>query len=202
MGKTSSCLGHPPWASCQIGKIACAHAPGMPGRFSPPPRVSDPDMHHGTCVTHVPWCMPGSLNSPEVGGGGKRSRHSWRMRNLQFYLSGKRPIGNAIYTDEATFKLHQTPHRWWSSVHWREGERGTLMSVCRQDGNIGPSAIVWAGCHYGSNSEQVVLDSTMNQQVSVTDMCCNKVSYAWQKALSQNNLSQSNIMLHPYNPSH
>ena len=33
----------------------------MPGKFSPPPRVSDPGMHHGTCVTHVPWCMPGSL---------------------------------------------------------------------------------------------------------------------------------------------
>ena len=47
------------WASCQIRKIA--DAPGMPGTFSPPPRVSDPDMHHGTCVTHVPWCMPGSL---------------------------------------------------------------------------------------------------------------------------------------------
>ena len=51
------------WASCQIRKIASAHAPGMPGTFSPPPRVSDPDMHHGTCVTHVPWCMPGSLTS-------------------------------------------------------------------------------------------------------------------------------------------
>ena len=24
--------------------------------------ASDPDMHHGTCVTHVPWCMSGSLN--------------------------------------------------------------------------------------------------------------------------------------------
>ena len=35
----------------------------MPGMFSPSPQVSDPDMHHGTCVTHVPWCMPGSLNS-------------------------------------------------------------------------------------------------------------------------------------------
>ena len=35
----------------------------MPGTFSPPPRVSDPDIHHGTCVTHVPWCMPGSLTS-------------------------------------------------------------------------------------------------------------------------------------------
>ena len=51
------------WASYQIRKIAGAHAPGMPGTFSPSPQVSDPDMHHGTCVTHVPWCMPGSLTS-------------------------------------------------------------------------------------------------------------------------------------------
>ena len=33
----------------------------MPGTFSPPPPVSDSDMHHGTCVTHVPWYMLGSL---------------------------------------------------------------------------------------------------------------------------------------------
>ena len=32
-------------------------------RFLPPPRISDPDMHRGTCVTHMPWCMPGSLTS-------------------------------------------------------------------------------------------------------------------------------------------
>ena len=51
------------WTSCQIHKIAGAHARGMLGTFSPSPQVSDPDMHHGTCVTHVPWCMPGSLNS-------------------------------------------------------------------------------------------------------------------------------------------
>ena len=30
-------------------------------RFPPSPQVSDPDMHHGTCGTHVLWCMPGSL---------------------------------------------------------------------------------------------------------------------------------------------
>ena len=35
----------------------------MSGTFSPPPQVSDPDMHHGTCVMHVPWCIPGSLTS-------------------------------------------------------------------------------------------------------------------------------------------
>ena len=51
------------WASYQIRKIAGAHAPGMAGTFSPPPRVSDPDMHHGTCVTLVPWFMSGSLTS-------------------------------------------------------------------------------------------------------------------------------------------
>ena len=38
-------------------KWRIAHAPGMLGMFSPPPRVSDPDMHHGT------WCMQGSLPS-------------------------------------------------------------------------------------------------------------------------------------------
>ena len=30
------------------------------------PLISGPDMHHGTCVTHVPWCRSGSLTS---GGG-------------------------------------------------------------------------------------------------------------------------------------
>ena len=59
----SLCFTQCQWASCQIRKIAGAHAPGMPGTFSPYPQVSDPDMHHGTCVTHVPWCMPGSLIS-------------------------------------------------------------------------------------------------------------------------------------------
>ena len=34
--------------------------------FQRKPLVSDPGMHHGTCVTHVPWCMSGSLN--RVGG--------------------------------------------------------------------------------------------------------------------------------------
>ena len=39
---------------------ACA---GNAGNVFPPPLVSDPDMHQGTCVTHAPWCMSGSLTS-------------------------------------------------------------------------------------------------------------------------------------------
>ena len=75
-------------------QLRVAHAPGMPGTFSPPPRLGDPDMHHGTCVTHVPWCMPGSLTSGFHSNRwrGKRSRHSRRMRKPQFYVSGKRPM--------------------------------------------------------------------------------------------------------------
>ena len=66
-----------------VTNIWVGHAPGMPGTFSPPPRVSDPDMHHGTCVTHVPWCMPGSLTSGFLWSQWqeKRFRHSRRMRN-------------------------------------------------------------------------------------------------------------------------
>ena len=51
-------------------------------------------MHHGTCVTHVPWCMPGSLSSSFLLSwrGGKCSRLSRRMHNPKFYVSGKRPM--------------------------------------------------------------------------------------------------------------
>ena len=56
-----------PWASYQIRKIAGCACAGNAGnvfprrRFQRKPLVSDPGMHHGTCVTHVPWCMSGSL---------------------------------------------------------------------------------------------------------------------------------------------
>ena len=47
----------------RYAKLQVAHAPGIPGTFSPSLRVSDPDMHHGMCVTHIPRCMPGSLTN-------------------------------------------------------------------------------------------------------------------------------------------
>ena len=58
----------------------------MLGTFFPPPRVSDPDMHYGTCVTHVPWCMPGSLTSGFFWSRwrGKRFQHSRRVRTRNF----------------------------------------------------------------------------------------------------------------------
>ena len=47
----SKCNEHGPLT--RYVNLRVAHAPGMPGTVSPSPRVSDPDMHQGTCVTHV-----------------------------------------------------------------------------------------------------------------------------------------------------
>ena len=73
-------------------KLRVAHAPGMPGTFSPLSNsmetvVSDPGMHHGTCVTHVPWCMSRSLtrgggeNVPGIPG-------AWATRNFAYLARG------------------------------------------------------------------------------------------------------------------
>ena len=81
-------------ASCQIRKTAGWACTGKPRTLSPPPRVRDPDVHHGTWVTHVPLCMPGPLTSGFLWSQcrGKRSRRSLRMRNPQFYVCGKTPM--------------------------------------------------------------------------------------------------------------
>ena len=79
------------WASCQIRKIASAHAPEMPETFSPSPQVSDPDMHHGTCITHVPWCMPGSLTSGflwKIGGMGGNVPGACATCNFTYLVRG------------------------------------------------------------------------------------------------------------------
>ena len=62
----------PVWASYQIRKIARCTCAGNTGTIFPAidfkrkPLFNDPGMHHGTCVTHVPWCISGSL----IHGGG------------------------------------------------------------------------------------------------------------------------------------
>ena len=55
------------WASYQIRNTAGCACAGNAGNVFPrrrlqrKPLVSDPDMHHGTCVTYVSWCLSGAL---------------------------------------------------------------------------------------------------------------------------------------------
>ena len=87
-----------------IGLLSNTENAHAPGTFSPPPRFSDPDMHHGICATHVPWCMSGSLTSGFLSSRwrGKRFQHSRRMRNPHFYVSGKRPMGVISRSETST----------------------------------------------------------------------------------------------------
>ena len=75
-------------------KLRIVHALGMPGMISPPPtsketaskrsRYASRHVHNARAVMHVGIANPRWR--------GKRSRHSRRMRNPQFYVFGKRPM--------------------------------------------------------------------------------------------------------------
>ena len=86
----SSCV----WASYQIRKIAsCACAGNAENvfpraRLQRKPPVTDPGMHCGTCGTHVPWCMSGSLTR----GGGETFPAFPAHAHPQFYVAGKSPM--------------------------------------------------------------------------------------------------------------
>ena len=83
-----SCECHGPLA--WYVKLRVAHAPGMPGVFSPPrnskettssrSRHASRHVRYSRAVTHVGIANPRWR--------GKHSRHSRRMRNSQFHVSG------------------------------------------------------------------------------------------------------------------
>ena len=94
-------------------KLRIAHAPGMLRTFSPPPQVS---------YLNMPWCMPVLLmssflwsrwrgNVPGIHGG------PLRIRILQVYVSGKRPIKGWYSLDRCSFwnQHHQCPYIWNNS---------------------------------------------------------------------------------------
>ena len=80
-------------------KLRVVYAPGMPGTFSSPPRVSDPDVHHGTCVTHMPCWMSGSLTRGFLWTQwwGKRSLHPGACTTRNFAYLVRRQLVYEIY---------------------------------------------------------------------------------------------------------
>ena len=80
--------------------MGCASS-GDAGNVSPPPRVSALNVHHGTCVTHVPGCMPGSLSS-SILWSRWRGKRSGRMRN---------PHRNFTYLIRGPLQWHHMTHQ-------------------------------------------------------------------------------------------
>ena len=116
---------HCQWASYQIRKIAGCACAGNAGNVSPrrrlqrKPLVSDPGMHHGTCVTHVPWCMSGSFNC----GDGETFPAFPAHAHPQICVSGKRPMwGTELRSD---FELTKDM---WGCLLWVFWKRGRDIS--------------------------------------------------------------------------
>ena len=54
--------------------------------------VSDPAIHHGTCIMHVPWCMSGSLTR----GCGENVPGACATRNFTYLERGPWPPGYMV----------------------------------------------------------------------------------------------------------
>ena len=99
-------------------KLRVAHAPGIPGTFSPPPtpketanersRHASRHVHHARAVMHV-----GIAN---LRWRRKRSRHSRHMRNPQFYVSGQRPMNHALLTTLVLDNKIRIRYHWQARV--------------------------------------------------------------------------------------
>ena len=104
-------------------KMWVAHASGMPGTFSLPPtsnettswrpRHASRHVRHARAVMHVGLAYSQWQR--------KRSRHSRRMRNPRFYLSGKRPYWMLLAVVRRDAKIVKTTLlsvvcSWWRGL--------------------------------------------------------------------------------------
>ena len=112
----------------------------FPGTFSPPliskdPLVNDPDMHHGMCVTHVLWCMSGSLNC-SVGDNVPGIPGTCAIRNFMYLVRGPWSAGwhsliIATWCDTSSrafvMKSYINNNRWLANVRYC-----FKLATCRQ----------------------------------------------------------------------
>ena len=86
-----------PLHRCAI--LGVAHAPGMPGLFSPTPISKETPFcrsrHASRHVRHAHAMMHVGIANLRCRG--KRSWHSRRMRNPQYCVSGKRPMDRILH---------------------------------------------------------------------------------------------------------
>ena len=108
-----------PWASCQIRKIVGCACARNAGNVPPPP---------------LPWCMPGSLAGGFLWNRwcGKRSRHSRRLGNLQFFVSGKKPIVSSMHG----YMHNDNQSAYWTSWGHYESTFIVFTSQCHFVGNV------------------------------------------------------------------
>ena len=96
-------------------KWRVAHAPEMKRTFfrhrlQEKPLFNDIGMHYGTCVTHAPWCMAGSLTSggrqKVPGACATRDLHAWQEAHGRYVCD--HTIAPAYWNDECNMDMRIT----------------------------------------------------------------------------------------------
>ena len=112
-------------------KLRVVYAPGVQGTFSSPLRASDPDIHHGTCLTYVPWCMVGWLTSGFLWIGGVKNGPgipgACATHNFTYLVRGQYNVYHQIWrnareTGRPVNEFNHAPAfyraRWLAKVTW------------------------------------------------------------------------------------
>ena len=153
------------WASYQIHKIAgCACAGNARNvfprrRIQRKTRVSDPGMHHGTCVTHVPWCMSGLLthgggeNVPGIPGAcAPAILRIWQEAHGRCLTNGGAVIGILekvsgafiMMTWHKTARFHSWSYHSLAPSHWYDSCAAIGQKVCNNGSSpFQHEAIIW-----------------------------------------------------------
>ena len=134
---------HGPLTRC--AKLQVAHVPGMPGTFPPPPTSKETvswrsqhasqHVHHARAVMHVGIANPRWRR--------KRSRHSRRMRNPQFYVSGKRPMQSYMHQPDTSLLLAGS--LMFLCICFELLSRSKMIIPCECDASFGQSKM-WIFC--------------------------------------------------------
>ena len=101
-------------------------------RLQMKPLGSDPGMYHGTCVTHVSWCMPGLLpdgggeNVPGIPGACAARTFTYLTRDPWYMLTLLTLRGSASWARIHHYNLCHTERLW--EVCWGNHGRGILFA--------------------------------------------------------------------------
>ena len=106
----------------------------MPGTFphhrlQRKPHVSDRGMHHGTCVTHVPWCKSGSLthgggeNAPGIPGACATCNYTYLVRGHVSGIGLSPRQRQPITSSNVDSSLTRTHPRVTIGVGWRQRQQ-------------------------------------------------------------------------------
>ena len=84
------------WASYQVRKIVDCACAGIAGKVFPATNFKGNrglaiDMHHGTCVTHMLWCMSGSVTR-----GGEKNSIPGACATCNFVYMARVPLCNIM----------------------------------------------------------------------------------------------------------